>query len=385
MQSIGEYAFQGCSSLTSITIPSSVTSIGSYAFSGCTSLTSITIPSGVTNIGDSAFYGCDSLQYNTEDDLNYLGNERDLYLVLMGVQDTTKTTYSIKETTRFINSDAFHYCNNLTSIIIPSGVTSICGSTFSDCSSLQSVMFDGDSQLQSIGDRAFSGCSSLTSIIIPSSVTSIGEYAFYGCSSLTIYCEAVKKPSRWHTNWNNSNRPVVWDCLNNDVADDGYIHVVVEDIRYALKDNVAMVARNACSGDIVIPASVEYKGKQYPVTSIGSSAFSECSSLTSITIPSSVTSIDYSAFEDCNSLTTITIPSGVTIIDTWTFYGCDNLQDVYYGGNEEQWTQIQIGYNNYSLKDADRYYYSADKPSSDVGNYWRWVDGKPTVWKEEDI
>ena len=211
-------------------------------------------------------------------------------------------------------------------------------------------------------DRAFSDCSNLASITIPSSVRSIGKYAFSGCSSLTIYCEAVKKPSRWHTNWNNSNRPVVWDCLNNDVADDGYIHVVVEDIRYALKDNEAMVARNVYSGDIVIPSSVEYKGNQYPVTSIGSSAFSECSSLTSITIPSSVTSIgDYA------------------------FYDCDNLQTVYYGGNEEQWTQIQIGDYNYDLTSADRYYYSEVRPNGSewhISSYWHWDETKthPVIW-----
>ena len=129
--SIGDAAFEDCSSLTSITIPNSVTSIGDYTFYGCSSLTSITIPNSVTSIGDSAF----------------------------------------------------SWCSSLTSITIPNSVTSIGEGAFGGCSSLTSITIPNS--VTSIGSRAFKGCSSLTSITIPNSVTSIGSSVFKGCSSLT--------------------------------------------------------------------------------------------------------------------------------------------------------------------------------------------------------
>ena len=128
---LGDYVFYGCSGLTSLTLPSSVTSIGNYAFTGCSGLTSLTLPSSVTSIGDYAF------------------------------QD----------------------CSGLTSLTIPSGVTSIGNQAFYDCSGLTSLTIP--SGVTSIGNYAFYGCSGLTSLIIPSCVTSIGKWAFRGCSGLT--------------------------------------------------------------------------------------------------------------------------------------------------------------------------------------------------------
>jgi hypothetical protein len=121
---------EGNNSVTSITIPNSVTSIGVAAFYGCTSLTSIIIPNSVTSIGAAAFYGCTSL----------------------------------------------------TSIIIPNSVTSIRNNTFIDCTSLTSITIPNS--VTSIGNSVFYGCTGLTSITIPNSVTSIGNSAFYGCTSL---------------------------------------------------------------------------------------------------------------------------------------------------------------------------------------------------------
>ena len=139
---LGNYVFYGCSGLTSLTLPSSVTSIGRGAFHGCWKLTSLTIPSGVTSIGYSAFRGC----------------------------------------------------SGLTSLTIPSGVTSIDSEAFRGCSGLTSLTIH--SGVSSIGNYAFQDCSGLTSLTIPSGVTSIGGYAFYGCSGLTsiyVYPENLPK------------------------------------------------------------------------------------------------------------------------------------------------------------------------------------------------
>ena len=138
---LGDYAFYGCSGLTSLTIPSSVTSIGASAFEGCCGLTSLTIPSSVTSIGGSAFAGC----------------------------------------------------SGLTSLVIPSSVTSIGWSAFSGCSGLTSLTIP--SSVTMISGEVFSGCSGLTSLVIPSSVTLISRSAFEYCSGLTsIYVYAEKVP-----------------------------------------------------------------------------------------------------------------------------------------------------------------------------------------------
>ena len=148
--SIGRYAFDGCSGLTSVTITDSVTSIGEYAFRGCSGLKSVTIPDGVTSIGEYAFRGC----------------------------------------------------SGLISVTIPDGVTSIGWSTFSGCSGLTSVTIPDS--VTSIGGWAFSECS-LTSVTIPDSVTEIGYRAFYGCSDLTTInfqgtkaqWQAIEKGNDW--------------------------------------------------------------------------------------------------------------------------------------------------------------------------------------------
>ena len=97
---------------------------------------------------------------------------------------------------------------NITSVVIPEGVTSIDNWAFQGCESLASVVIPEG--VTSIGWSAFDGCKSLTSIVIPDSVTSIGYRAFKGCSSLTIYCEAEKQPEEWDCDWNPSDCPVVW-------------------------------------------------------------------------------------------------------------------------------------------------------------------------------
>ena len=145
-------------------------------------------------------------------------------------------------------------------------------------------------KVTSIGESAFANCKSLTSILIPNSVTSIGDYAFYLCSSLTSI----------EVNANNQNYASI----------DGVLY------------NKGVTTLICCPGgktSITIPNSV---------TSIGSSAFSYCSSLTSITIPDSVTSIEYFAFSDCTSLTSITIPNSVTSIGNYAFWNCSSLTSI---------------------------------------------------------
>ncbi len=193
--SIGQEVFSDCRRLTNITIPNSVTSIGSNAFGYCRSLTNIVIPSSVTSIGDHAFYDCESLTSINVDSNNekYMSDNGVLYtkdkktlIKYPSKKDGTK--YIIMQGVASIGDNAFEFCSSLTSITIPDSVTSIGGCAFVFCSSLTSITIPNG--VTSIGSSAFFGCTSLTSITIPDSVTSIGDDAFYKCDSLSVLCKS---------------------------------------------------------------------------------------------------------------------------------------------------------------------------------------------------
>ena len=293
--SIGDYAFSGCTELSSVIIPDSVTSIGRGAFV-CCGLTSVTIPDSVTSIGWRAFDSCSKLTRVT------IGN---------GVTS--------------IDGSAFESCTGLTSVTIGNSVTSIPTNAFYGCNKLTTVIIPDS--VTSIGDSAFNGCSGLTSITIPDSVTSIGSNAFNGCSGLTRITGSSKVASA-----------IAKQCNSN-------AFVVV----LTTGDSIDDSAYSDCSGltSITIPDSV---------TSIGSYAFSSCGGLRSITIPESVTSIGDHAFYNCTGLTRVTISKNTTSIGEGAFGSCGNLQYVLYDDTAMSWEQINIESNNDCLMSAKKLY-----------------------------
>ena len=334
--SIGEWAFYGCSSLTSITLPNSVTSIGESAFYYCESLTSITIPNSVTSIGDYAFYNCSSLtsiaipnsvtsigNYAFEGTHIYLDDsnwDKDVLYIddcLIKAKTSLSGTYTIKKNTRLIANYAFLNCTSLTSVTIPNSVTNIGYGVFAACSSLSSITIPNS--VTSIGSFAFATCTSLTSIAIPNSVTSIGDWAFRFCTSIT----SITIPNSVKSIGNHA----FSHC-------DALTSITIPNSVTSIEDWAFSYCTSLTS--ITIPSSIN---------SIGFYAFADCTSLTSITIPNSVTSIEYGAFYNCSSLTSITIGNSVTSIGDYAFQFCSSLdtltclamtppalgEDVFYG------------------------------------------------------
>ena len=398
--SIGELAFHG-SGLTSVTIPNSVTSIGSRAFAYCSSLTSVAIPNSVTSIGCDAFWGCPSLtsisvesgntKYDSRDNCKGI-IETETNTLIAGCQNTT-----IPNSVTSIGNWAFYYCSSLTSIDIPNSVTSIGNEAFNGCSSLISVTIPNS--VTSIGVYAFWGCSGLTSVTIGNSVTSIGNGAFRDCPSLaSISVESgnTKYDSRDNCNGiiETETNNLIFGCQNTTIPNS--------------VTSIGEAAFEYCSSltSIDIPNSVTSIGNYAfawcsgltsvnignSVTSIGNRAFYKCPSLASIsvesgntkydsrdncngiietetnnlifgcqntTIPNSVTSIGNYAFEDCSSLTSITIPNSVTSIGNRVFSGCTRLTSVTMGNSV-----TSIGYEAFSYCGAitDFYCYAENIP-----------------------
>ena len=187
---IGSSAFEDCRDLTSLTIPSGVTEIGSSAFKGCTDLTSLSLPSGITEIGSSAFEDCRGLtSLSLPSGITKIGS-----LTFYGC--TGLTSLSLPSGVTEIGSSAFSGCTGLTSLSLPSSITEIDSYAFKGCTGLKDVSFyiNGDFETYLTKDHPCIevGCGikyylndeEITSIVVPSSVTTLGMYAFQRCSNL---------------------------------------------------------------------------------------------------------------------------------------------------------------------------------------------------------
>ena len=335
--SIGDYAFYGCSGLNSVTIPNSVTTIGYHAFYNCSGLTSIEIPNSVTSIGGYAFQNCTGLtSIEIPNSVTSIGS----YAFR---NCTGLTSVTIPNSVETIDWYAFYDCSSLTSVTIGNRVTSIGDYAFQNCSGLKKVIVkdiaawceinfgneyanplyyakhlysdenteitnlvipDGETSIE--GD-AFSGCSGLTSIEIPNSVTNIGQNAFSGCSSLTSV--TIKSNS----------------IASNDYSTSSNLKTIFGEqvTEYIIGDDVTSIGSSAfyqCSNLSSVTIGTG-------VTSIGEGAFA-WSGLTAIDIPNSVTSIGDYAFLRCGTLSSVTIPNSMVSIGNGAFYACLSLQSI---------------------------------------------------------
>ena len=317
---IGENAFSGNTSITSIEIPSSVTSIGDSAFEGCSGLTSIEIPSSVTSIGNSAFYDCVNLKTVINgSNLTFEDGSTDhgyiAYYADKVVNGLIEGDFAFKEA----NGKYYltGYLGNDTHVVLPD-------------------KYNGQGYV--IGTDAFNNCNNILSITIGSNVEEIEFNAFYGCENIAKVFWLPNTPPEGYSNIygylngkinyvaNNNykylNNIVVTQFLSSKFEVDGMVFIPLN-----LSERTCCVVDdiNNNLSDIIIKETVSYKNVALSVTDIMPYAFYKNDVLSSLTLENKG-SVGISAFEGCTSLSRIDIPESTTSVGDYAFKDCDRLK-----------------------------------------------------------
>lgn len=385
-----------------------LTYIERNAFSGNQNITDVIIHENITIVNSRAFDNCPNLKFNEYDNAYYLGDINNPYRVLVEAKDTSITTCEINADTKVIAGSAFSGCSELTSIIIPDGMVSICEGAFNQCKKLETVtlpnsltyvgrdVFSACSKLEYtkygnllylgnsenaylvlvkevqqniescninnatriIAGGAFSGCALMREVVIPEGVTHIGEYAFNNMGIKITFPASLRRIERdafYETYFSEVHISDVAAWCNIDFCDSPLAQ------QDSVKSNIYVDGQLLTH--LVIPDGV---------AKIPSCAFFKCINLKSITIPDSVTYIGSSAFYGCSALESIIIPESVKFIGKLAFAECKKLVSVtfekpngWYAGGEDL-------SQNFYLSDAAQSAYLL----TDVYDYKDWENNK---------
>ncbi len=371
--SIAAEAFCQNSSLKTLAFEtdSQVAFIGEKAFRGCSKLKSVEIPASVVEFGAMVFWECVSL---------------------------STVSFAEDSALKQIADCTFYNCHSLKEITIPSKVTSIGGGAFYECNNCASITFGDESQLETIGEGAFSGCRSLKSISIPNSITRVGPEAFAYCAVLSYNYTG----NCIYLGNEENDRLVLVEALDHTVtevlikkpckviADYAFemcgkltTIAVPESVEYigeyafslcagvktfSISSAVKRIGNGAFSrcdsikgysydncvyiGNSRDPYMVLLRAKNETITECGihetcrfimTSAFHDCTSLTSVSFSSCIQAILSKAFDGCSKLTSVSLPGGIEEIGWFAFAGCVALSEVNYEGAVAGWKRVILG------------------------------------------
>lgn len=341
-KTIADYAFDGCKGLTEIVIPNNLTIIGMRAFNGCVGVTEFIIPDTVTYIGSSAFYNCEKLSYvKLSNRLKKL--ELGTFYNCLNLKSIV-----IPDNVIDVGESVFSGCKNLSTVILPKNITIIRYHTFYGCNSLYTV--DIPNKVEVIDKWAFYSCKNLKSIVLPDSVKSILVGAFQGCSNLESITIPKTTTEIWHDVFDGCKSLTIY----------GYEGSYAQSYAKSNKINFLVIGESEPNfvfselnnGDLEIS---KYIGNEpnvklpntynnSKVTSIGDSAFENCLTIKSVTIPDSIKTINSKVFDGCLNLTDISIPDNVDYIKSDAFDNCG------YYNNADNWVDDVLYLDGYLIK-----------------------------------
>ena len=365
--SIGTSAFEGCSNLESVILPSSVTTIGTDAFYGCVRLERVNLEEGLTTINLRAFYNCKLDTIVIPSTVTSIGNSafknNPTQAIVwkpatcsIGSDDSAPFYSTSSQVTSFVFADGVetvpaYICKNmnlLDTIVLPSSVRSLGQYAFMNCSNLKSInlpvtqktlpvsFFEGctsleaielPSTLTTISTDAFYGCTKLANVNLHEGITTIGLRAFYNCKLDTIVIPSTVTSIGNSAFKNNPTKSIVWkpkSCSIGTEDNAPFYSTSSQVTSFVFGDSVQVIPAYLCKNmsqleTIVLPPSVN---------SLGQYAFMNCTNLKSINLPVTQKTLPVSFFEGCTSLEAIELPSTLTTISTDACYGCTKLAHV---------------------------------------------------------
>ena len=362
---IGKASFMGCTGLVSIQIPSTVTSIDDEAFYDCDNLTSFELPANVTKLGKKVFAYCDNLAtltvaegnpvYDSREGCNAI-IETESNTLIMATHNTTVpstvtaigdyafqaskvSNLTLPKGLTYIGEQAFSYCQNITTLVLPEGLQTLSSSAFF-ASKLESISLP--STLREVGANTFYHCPSLKTVVLPASIEKLGSWAFMSCNNVTdYYCYRATPPLfellaiqtftatlhvpaaavdayRADANWGNFSK---------------IVPINEGDVTYSY-DPATLTATlisytNSGKSEVIVHSTTIYDGQIYQVKHIDNSVFGKHSKMQSIALPDSLVTIGASTFNTCTSLRKITLPASVRSLGSNVFSGCKSLTDIY--------------------------------------------------------
>lgn len=324
-----DYAFDNLTNLQNVYLNEGLKCIGKSAFSGCSNVMIENLPNSVQYIGDGAFYDCGNLSLTTSENIEYFGTVENPHMILLDVVDTTLSSYTINQNTKYISARAFENCTNFEYIDVPEGVLRLDTNAFRGCSDLREIPLP--STLEDICAYAFRDCTSLTTVELPDGLKKISEGAFYNCPELT-FVTVTKSVSQIGYSLLGSfiTNPISCfvDCpkLIVNVYEENPYYSSIEGCLYNKDKTILYYVRKDLTS-YTIPDTVK---------TIGDYAFSNCTVLETVVIPDSVEIIGNYAFQKCQSLKNILIPRNVKEIGANAFIDSGLENAIFYSPNN--WT-----------------------------------------------